>query len=98
MENNVNIQLIPFLRDLADSIETQKLAPQQIESIGDFFMSYQFQQQAIKDCDNSNPPTPQFSQEELVKFISLGWYVYQVLLREDTTPSVPSPDFMHEQD
>ena len=93
---NVNVQLIPFLRDLADAIETQKLAPQQIESIGDFFMSYQFQQQAIKDGDNSSPTTPQFSQQELVKFMSLGWYVYQVLLREDFLPT-PS-DVIDDQD
>jgi hypothetical protein len=30
-------KLIPFLRDLADSIERQDLPPRLLESIGDFF-------------------------------------------------------------
>ena len=44
-------QLIPFLRKLADAIENKELAQVQLQSIGEFFMSYQFQEQAYKDAE-----------------------------------------------
>lgn len=78
-------ELIPFLRKLADAIENKELAPVQLQSIGEFFMSYQFQEQACKDAeDTAVSEEYNFSQKELIKFVSLGWYVYQVLLRQDT--------------
>ena len=76
--------LIPFLRNLADSIEKRQLIPKQLERIGEFFMSYQFQEQAIKDNDTSTPPAPQFSQQDLLKFITLGWWIYCIMLKGDT--------------
>jgi len=94
MNPTENIQLIPFLRNLADSVESKKLAPQQLQSIGDFFMSYQFQEQAIKDKDNSGFSS-QYTHTELIKFLSLGWYVYQVLLREETLPENISEQDQH---
>ncbi len=78
-------QLIPFLRKLADAIENKELAQVQLQSIGEFFMSYQFQEQAYKDAENNTVSNEyNFSEKELIKFVSLGWYVYQVLLRQDT--------------
>ena len=44
-------------------------------------MSYQFQEQARKDGDETIPPVIQYSNSELVKFVAMGWYVYQVLRR-----------------
>jgi len=83
MENNdSDAKLIPFLRDLANSIERQQLLPKQTQIIGEFFMSYQFQEQAIRDNDNSTPPPSQFSHDDLLKFLTLGWYVYSVILNE----------------
>ena len=38
--------LVPFLRNLADDIESNTIVPEQLRSIGDFFMSYKFQEQA----------------------------------------------------
>ena len=43
-------QLIPFLRKLADAIENKELAQVQLQSIGEFFMSYQFQEQGLQRC------------------------------------------------
>ena len=74
-------KLIPFLRELANSVEANQLNNDQIENIGDFFMSYQFQEQARKDGDETIPPVIQDSNSELVKFVAMGWYVYQVLRR-----------------
>jgi hypothetical protein len=78
-------ELIPFLRKLADAIENRELCQPQLQSIGEFFMSYQFQEQALKDGEDTIVKDEyNFSQKELIKFVSLGWYVYQVLLRQDT--------------
>ena len=78
-----NELLIPFLRKLADAIEKKELAQKQLQSIGEFFMSYQFQEQACKDSDDSGEMQPNFNQKDLIKFVCLGWYVYQILLRQD---------------
>ena len=69
---NPDDKLIFFLRNLANSIESKKLLPRQIQSIGEFFMSYQFQEQAIKDNDNSLSNSLNFSSDDLLKFIILG--------------------------
>ena len=84
---NADDRLIPFLRNLADSIERRQLAPRQIQSVGEFFMNYQFQEQAVRDQDTSSPPPRQFSQEELIKFLVLGWYIYCILLNGETIRS-----------
>lgn len=85
-------ELIPFLRKLADAIENRELAQPQLQSIGEFFMSYQFQEQAWKDTAGAIVDEEyNFSQKDLIKFVSLGWYVYQVLLRQDTL-AVPDDD------
>lgn len=81
-------KLIPFLRDLADSIEKRQLLPQQLQSVGEFFMAYQFQQQAIKDNDTSSPPPPEFEREDLLKFLIMGWYCYCVVLRDERFPQM----------
>lgn len=80
-------RLIPFLRNLADSIERKQLLPKQLEQIGDFFMTYNFQQQVEDienddDNDEDNDISDAFDREEIMKFFSLGWYVYTHLLRE----------------
>jgi hypothetical protein len=74
-------KLTPFLRELANAVEANQLNSNQLENIGDFFMSYQFQEQARKDSDETIPPVVQYSNADLVKFVAMGWYIYQVLLR-----------------
>ena len=84
MDLGTTEHLVPFLRKLADAIESNEIVPQQLQRIGDFFMSYKFQEQALKDCqtDDRNPPAP--SPQELTKFLFMGWYIYQLLLRSET--------------
>jgi hypothetical protein len=77
-------QLIPFLRDLANNLEEKKLNDKQLENIGDFFMSYQFQEQARKDNDESKLPGVHYTNSELIKFISMGLYIYQLIKLEQT--------------
>lgn len=81
-----NKQLIPFLRELADSIEDKKLLPEQLQQIGEFFMSYKFHEQALKDNNGETDSFkhPSFDRDEMIKFLCMGWYVYCVLLKNDT--------------
>jgi hypothetical protein len=76
-------RLITFLRDLTGGLERGELCSRQLQSLGEFFMSYQFQEEAASQDDENLITPPRFSQAELIKFLSLGWYVYQVLLRQD---------------
>jgi hypothetical protein len=79
---NPNVRLIPFLRELADSIEQKQLSPNQLKSIGEFFMVYKFQEQAVSDNHTeTEEQLPDFSKEELVKFVVMGWYIYCCILR-----------------
>ena len=80
-------KLITFLRDLTLSLENKKLCSRQLQRVGEFFMSYQFQEQAMQDKDESSPEPVKFSHAELIKFLSLGWYVYQVILQDGSLPS-----------
>jgi len=90
-EKNPNESLIPFLRKLADSIENHQLLPQQLQRIGEFFMAYQFQEQAIRDGDTSeSSESLEFDHEELKKFLILGWYCYSVILKNRTLPEEDS--------
>ena len=76
-----DISLITFLRKLANSIENRQLLPIQLQKVGEFFMTYQFQEQAIQDKDESgNHTSNEFSKDELLKFIVLGWYIYCCIL------------------
>lgn len=76
-------ELIVFLRDLADSIEEKNVVPSQLEKVGEFFMSYQFRNQLASVSDAQSG---EFSKEDLLKFLSLGWYVYQILLKDQAVP------------
>ena len=82
-------KIILFLRELADSIENNELLPKQLHSVGDFYMCYKFQEQAIKDDDNyeednedeGNDNSTEFSDEDLYKFLIMGWYIYCCIVR-----------------
>lgn len=77
MNNSSNINLICFLRNLADLIEKNQLNSIQKKHIGEFYMSYQFQEETLNNKNDINDI-------DLVKFMSLGYYVYQKLLKEET--------------
>ena len=85
---NPDASLAPFLRNLAQSIEENRLLPRQLQRVGEFFMSYQFQEQAIKDGDNTDENITngrKFNKSDLMKFIVMGWHVYSCIL-DDKEP------------
>lgn len=83
---NTDASLIPFLRNLADLIESGKILPRQMQHIGEFFMSYQFQEQAIKDEDTSGSERTTLTRADLMKFIVMGWHIYSCILGESKLP------------
>lgn len=82
--NDSDTKLVLFLRNLADSIDKKELIPRQLHSIGEFFMKYQFQQQAILANDNSKIEPSSTCSYEFFKFIIFGWYVYCCILTKDS--------------
>lgn len=84
MDNNTNIKLVSFLNELSNSLENNKLSSKQIMRIGEFFMSYQFQEAATKDKEideDDEDDNLEFDISELTKFICMGWYIYCVILK-----------------
>jgi hypothetical protein len=73
-----NLQLVSFLRNLADSIEKEELLPEQVQKIGEFYMSYE--KEIYDSGDNSTEDSM-----DVVKFLTLGWYMYTHLLKNENT-------------
>lgn len=63
---------ISFLKDLTESLENNNIQPDKIQLINDFILSYKFQSQSSH------------SEKDLLKYMSLGWYIHQEL--EKTSP------------
>lgn len=76
-----NLQLVSFLRNLADSIEKEELLPEQVQKIGEFYMSYE--KEIYDSGDNSTEDSM-----DVVKFLTLGWYMYTHLLKNENTNEV----------
>ncbi len=85
-------KMIIFLRNLATSIEKNKLLPIQIQRVGEFFMSYKFQEQAIADGNSLDDKDKDkdfdfdFNEEDFMKFLVLGWYIYVCILKNKSIP------------
>jgi uncharacterized protein YneF (UPF0154 family) len=77
MINSSNIKLIYFLRNLADLIEKKQLNSIQTKLIGEFYLSYQFQEETLSENNTINDI-------DLIKFCSLGYYIYRKILKDET--------------
>lgn len=69
-------QLINFLRNLANDIENNNIENENLLKISQFMMNFQFQNQQDEQSDD-------YSNDDMVKFLSLGWYIYTQLLNQD---------------
>jgi len=78
MENNTDKQLITFLRNLANNLENGKLSSEQTLNIGEFYISYQFQNQLKEN-------TEEFNETNIKKYLFLGWYIYCMILKNKLT-------------
>ena len=67
-------RLLGFLKNLTQSVEKDELNQQQLQRVSEFFMSYQLREH-IED--------EEFNNEDTMKFLTLGWYVYKVILNNE---------------
>ena len=76
--NNADEQLAPFLRHLATSVDNNELSSEQLQQIGEFFMSYKIRNQSEENSDSeiTNP-------SEFIKFLTLGMYMYRFVLNNE---------------
>jgi|UniRef100_A0A6C0LYG7 hypothetical protein len=67
-------RLLGFLKNLTQSVENDELDQQQLQRVSEFFMSYQL----YEHVENED-----FNETDLIKFITLGWYIYNVMLKNE---------------
>lgn len=85
-----------FLRELATAFEENRLSKSQQEAIINIFLKFLFGGSGTTPPENPNidpqPPRPsrertqnsqgEIPENELLQFLSLGWFIYRNLLRE----------------
>lgn len=71
---NPNALLPKFLRELADMIESGRLDSERLQRIGEFYMSYLFEE------NNRESPQEEFNEKDFRQFLTLGWYAYSYLI------------------
>jgi len=84
--DNTNQNLITFLTQLTDSIQTNTITQHNLQLIGEFHMSYKLHQtRKHKNNGGACSVYEEFSEENILRFITLGWYAYIHLLSERDT-------------
>lgn len=80
----MTINLSLFLRNIADSLEQDKLNPNELKLVGEFYMSYKFQTEVIeKTNDMEELKNIDVEDGDFIKFLILGWYIYCVILKDE---------------
>jgi hypothetical protein len=83
--NDSDSQLIPFLRELANSIESGEANREQLKCIGEFYMSYKFfeKREGWTDVDIQETEDMDF-----VKFVTMGWWMYTQILKDEKDENI----------
>lgn len=84
VDKKVRQDVVKFLRDLADKLEHDDLSPEACLRISEFFMKYNFINAIFDDTEDTNTST---DESDILKFMSLGWYVYTQLIPRATQES-----------
>tara|TARA_Y100000996_G_C22514843_1_gene639966 strand:+ start:249 stop:512 length:264 start_codon:yes stop_codon:yes gene_type:complete len=85
----MNTEIKDFLKEILDKLENNQLNDDQLAKIGQFRISYLYENQNENDIE--------YSQDELVKFLSLGWYIYtQLINNENIQDDQTNNDFIEE--
>jgi len=70
---NNNQEIITYLNSLVGKLENEEIDPEEQQTISEFYMLCKFKKEFSQLKD-------EYKQEDLVKFMVLGWYFYCVLL------------------
>lgn len=68
--------LISFLQKLADDLKKGKISQEEKQHIGEFYMSWIF--------NSGNNNSDDISEQDFMKFLTMGWYVYRQILKGET--------------
>lgn len=66
-------KLKTFLKDLSISMDNNDLTEEQIKEVGEFYMRFKF---------NEHKSANDISDDKLQKYLSIGWYIYNVILSQ----------------
>jgi hypothetical protein len=75
IENNKKI--VDFLRNTADLIEKKEIDNQSFQLAGEYYMRHL--------CKTDTNIT--LEEKDLVKFLTTGWYIYNIILKEKNIKS-----------
>ena len=73
---NNNQEIIEYLNNMVGKLENENIDPEEQQTISEFIMLCKFKKEFSQLKD-------EFKQEDLVKFLVLGWYFYCVLLPKE---------------
>jgi len=82
-----NEDLTTFLRQLATDIEQSAILDYQLQSIGEFYMSHTLKNEIYEinkndELDNKEHTDDEFDPDEVMKFVTLGWWIYTHILKD----------------
>ena len=76
-----NDKIIDFLRNTADLIEKNEIDEQSLQIAGEYYMRHLFK----TEVDDNHNTT--LEEKDLVKFLTAGWYIYNIILKEKNLKS-----------
>lgn len=82
VDNHIRENIIKFLRGLADSFEQKSLTSEVEKQVSEFFLKFNFD----STLQHSGKETQDTTEQDLFKFLSLGWYIYTELIDSPPTP------------
>jgi len=71
-------QLVAFLRVMADDIEHGNISNNALKHAGEFYLSQTLETHTVKN------PEDEYTDDEFKKFLTMGWYVYTQLNKQNT--------------
>lgn len=77
---DINKVFITFLKDLQKQIENNTLSSLDKRKIGEFILRYHFEKEVEEMTD-------EISEDEVMRYTSIGWYVYNVILNREELSS-----------
>ena len=70
MEINNRDDILQFLKDITLKIENKQINEQEMQLLGEFYISFKFRENFDKELNE------EISDEDMIKFLILGWYIY----------------------
>lgn len=81
-----NEDIANFLSELSKLVREDRLNEKQIQLIGEFYLNYLFNSDIeVDDEEHDKREEGDVDKNELMKFLSLGWYMYTFLIKNKSS-------------